>query len=117
MNTLFDEQLKNYAELAVLTGCNLQPGQELFVSADVSQVQLVRHVVRCAYEHGAKNVTVQFGDEQIGRMQYDFKPAEAFKEFPSGAPFCKMAWPSAVRRCCSFPARTRRPWPASIRPS
>ena len=56
----FDQKLAKYAQLAVKTGCNLQPGQELYVSADVTQVQLVRHVVRCAYEAGACNVHVQW---------------------------------------------------------
>ncbi len=78
----FEEQLEKYAELAVKTGCNLQKDQELFVSADVSQTPLVRLIVRCAYESGAKNVTVNFSDEKIGRMNYDYKPAEAFKRFP-----------------------------------
>lgn len=78
----FDQKLAKYAQLAVKTGCNLQPGQELYVSADVTQVQLVRHVVRCAYEAGASNVHVQWSDEVVGRMHYDYKPAESFSEFP-----------------------------------
>ena len=82
MNGSIDAKLERYAALAVKTGCNLQPGQELYVSADVSQVQLVRHVVRCAYEAGASNVHVQWGDEVIGRMTYDYKPADAFSVFP-----------------------------------
>lgn len=78
----FEDSLKKYARLAVMTGCNLQPGQELYVSADVAQVQLVRHVVRCAYENGASNVHVQWADEVVGRMNYDYKPAESFNDFP-----------------------------------
>lgn len=83
MDTAFDKKLQQYAKLAVETGCNLDRGQELFVSADVSQVELVRHVVRCAYEAGASDVTVRFTDEKISRMNYDYKPAESFKEFPA----------------------------------
>ncbi len=78
-----DARLEKYARLAVETGCNLQPGQELYVNADVTQVPLVRHIVRCAYEAGAANVTTQFGDERIGRMNYDYKPADSFKDYPA----------------------------------
>ena len=82
MNNTLDEKLKRYAELVVKVGCALKEGQEFYVSADVSQVQLVRHVVRCAYESGASNVHVQWADEVVGRMNYDYKSVESFKEFP-----------------------------------
>lgn len=78
----FDEKLDRYAYTIVHTGLNIQPEQELYVSADVTQAPLARLVVRHAYEAGAKNVVVQFGDEGVGRLHYDYKPAEAFLEFP-----------------------------------
>ena len=76
------EALAKYANLLVKGGCNLQPGQELYVSADVSQAQLVRLVVAAAYEAGASNVTTNFSDEQISRINYQSKPLEAFAQFP-----------------------------------
>ncbi|MCH4185107.1 MAG: aminopeptidase [Eggerthellaceae bacterium] len=82
MDSITSEELKRYAQLAVMTGCNLQPGQTLFVSADVTQVDLVRAIVKCAYEHGAGDVTTFLGDERIGRMQYEYRSAESFKTFP-----------------------------------
>jgi len=83
MDSTFDEKLRKYAETTVKVGCNLQPGQELFVSADVCQAPLVRHIVRCAYESGASDVTVSFGDEHVGRMHYEYRSAESFKDFPA----------------------------------
>ncbi len=82
MTLSFDEKLARYARLAVETGCALRQGQELFVAADVSQVALVRHIVKCAYEAGAARVTTRFTDEKIVRYDYDYQPAEAFKTFP-----------------------------------
>lgn len=78
----FQEKLKAYAKLAVLKGCNLQKNQELFVSADISQAQLVRLIVAEAYANGASNVTVRWTDECVGRMGYDNRPLSAFETFP-----------------------------------
>ena len=82
MGHSLDKQLRKYADLAVHSGCALKKGQELFVSADVSQAELVRMIVKSAYEAGASNVTVHFGDEVVGRMHYEYKPVEAFEQFP-----------------------------------
>lgn len=76
------EALKKYAHLLVCGGCNLQPGQELYVSADVTQAPLVRMVVAEAYAAGASNVTSYFSDEQISRINYDSKSVEACGQFP-----------------------------------
>ena len=54
------EQLTAYARLLVRTACNLEQGQELFVSADVTQAALVRLVVEQAYAAGASKVTVEW---------------------------------------------------------
>ena len=78
----FEEYLDRYAKLAIHTGCNLQPGQELFVSADLSQAELVRRIVREAYESGSGEVTVRWSDETCGRMRYDYRPLESFGTFP-----------------------------------
>lgn len=76
------EQLTAYARLLVRTACNLEQGQELFVSADVTQAALVRLVVEQAYAAGASKVTVRYTDEQVARMDYNARPVEAFREFP-----------------------------------
>lgn len=74
--------LEKYARLLVCGGCNIQPGQELYVSADVTQAPLVRLIVAQAYAAGASNVTTYFTDEQVSRTNYDCKPVESFREFP-----------------------------------
>ncbi|MDO4503274.1 MAG: aminopeptidase [Coriobacteriia bacterium] len=76
------EQLTKYARLLVRTACNLEEGQELFVSADVTQAPLTRLVVAEAYAAGASNVTVRYTDEQVSRLGYDARPVEAFQQFP-----------------------------------
>ena len=71
-----------YAELAVKKGVNLQPGQQLEVRADISQAPLVRHVVKAAYAAGAKQVFVNWSDEETSKIRFFDAPAESFKDFP-----------------------------------
>lgn len=71
-----------YAELAVKKGVNIQPGQQLEVRADISQAPLVRHVVKAAYAAGAKQVFVNWSDEETTKIRYFDAPADSFKEFP-----------------------------------
>ncbi|GAA3411041.1 aminopeptidase [Paenibacillus hodogayensis] len=74
--------LEQYAELAVRVGINVRQGQTLVVSAPLSAVELVRLIVRKAYEAGAKNVHVEWNDEQLTRIKYQLAPDEAFQEYP-----------------------------------
>ncbi|KAA0545435.1 aminopeptidase [Bacillus sp. BGMRC 2118] len=78
----FEENLEKYAELAVKVGVNVQPGQPLFVNADISSAPFVRKVVRKAYEAGAKYVQVEWSDEVVTRTRYDHAPDESFEYFP-----------------------------------
>jgi len=62
------EQMKNYAELAVKVGVNLQPGQHLvigFASRQVlpEHIEFARLLTTAAYDAGAKFVHVDYGDE------------------------------------------------------
>ncbi|MFC4619237.1 aminopeptidase [Camelliibacillus cellulosilyticus] len=79
----FQTALQNYAELAVKIGVNVQKGQTLVVNAPVSALDFVRQVVKKAYEAGAKTVYVEWNDQVISRMAYDYAPMEAFEEFPT----------------------------------
>jgi aminopeptidase len=60
-----DELLRRYAELAVHVGCNLQPGQQLFVSCFVEHAPLARAIAEVAYEAGADRVEVNYGDQYV----------------------------------------------------
>jgi aminopeptidase len=62
-----DELLRRYAELAVRVGCNLQPGQQLFVGCFVEHAPLARVIAEVAYEAGADRVDVVYGDQHVRR--------------------------------------------------
>lgn len=75
-------ELEKYAELAVRVGINVQQGQTLVVSAPLTAVELVRKIARKAYEAGAKNVHVEWNDEELTLIKYKLAPEEAFHEYP-----------------------------------
>ncbi|GIP26011.1 aminopeptidase [Paenibacillus sp. J23TS9] len=74
----FEDKLNNYAELAVKIGANVQPGQTLVVSAAIDAAELVRLIVKKAYEAGANFVKVNYTDEVVTRLRYDLAPEESF---------------------------------------
>lgn len=78
----FEQKLENLADLAVRVGINLQQGQTLVVNAPIVAVEFVRKVAKKAYEAGAKNVHVEWHDEQLALTKYLLAPDEAFTEFP-----------------------------------
>ncbi len=78
----FEQNLEKYAELSVKIGVNIQPGQTLVVNAPISSAEFVRLVAIQAYEVGAKNVHVEWGDEELTKIKFEKAPEEAFKEYP-----------------------------------
>ena len=78
----FQTNLEKYAELAVKVGVNVQPGQTLVVNTTLEGADLVRLIVRKAYESGANQVIVNWNDDIVGRTKYELAPDEAFKEYP-----------------------------------
>jgi len=78
----FEEKLAKYAELAVRIGVNLQSGQELLISAQLHDAPFVRLVTKKAYEAGAKQVHIDWEDEEISRLNFLLAPEESFHEFP-----------------------------------
>jgi aminopeptidase len=78
----FEQLLEQYAELAVRMGVNIQPGQTLVVTAPITSAELIRKIAKKAYEAGAKNVHVEWNDDQISYLKYKLAPDEAFLEYP-----------------------------------
>lgn len=78
----FQEKLEKYAELAVKVGVNIQTGQTLVINAALDSADIIRLIVKKAYEAGAKNVIVNWNDDAVSRLKYDLAPDEAFHEYP-----------------------------------
>lgn len=79
----FTEKQQQYARLLVKLGVNVQPGQELVVRCTAETAPFVRLVAKAAYEAGAKEVIVHFGDEILKRLRYENAPMEVFESVPA----------------------------------
>ena len=73
---------EEYAKLAVINGVNVQKGQLLVLSAPVEAYDLIRQCVKVAYEAGASKVIVNYDDDQISRMHYEYMPLEELCDVP-----------------------------------
>lgn len=78
----FTEKLNTYAQLAVEVGVNIQKGQHVVINASTDVRDLVRLLAKHSYEKGAKNVTVNWQDDELSRLKYEMAPFEAFEEYP-----------------------------------
>ncbi|MCO5090126.1 aminopeptidase [Bosea sp. (in: a-proteobacteria)] len=75
-------RLDKLAKVAIRVGLNLQPGQDLFLTAPVSALPLVRLIARHAYEAGAGLVTPMLSDEEVTLARYRHAPDLSFDRAP-----------------------------------
>jgi aminopeptidase len=65
-------KLDRLAEVAIKVGLNLQPGQDLLLTAPAAALPLVRRIAEHAYKAGAGLVTPFFSDEAVTLSRYRF---------------------------------------------
>ncbi|OYX72097.1 MAG: aminopeptidase [Rhizobiales bacterium 32-66-11] len=75
-------QLDRLAEVAVKVGLDLQPGQDVFLTAPIAALPLVRRIVEHAYKAGAGLVTPMFSDEEMTLARYRFGADSSFDRAP-----------------------------------
>lgn len=78
----FEEKLDRFARVAVHVGLNLQPGQDLLISASVEMMPLVRRITEHAYKAGALIVTTFYGDDEAILARYKYAPDASFDHAP-----------------------------------
>lgn len=80
---MIDEKTKEkYAELALRKGVNLQKNQALMVNAPIEGADFTRIVVRKAYELGAKDVHINWVDDELTLLKYENAPDEVLNNVP-----------------------------------
>jgi len=75
-------KLDRLAEVAVKVGLDLQPGQDLVLTAPVAALPLVRRIAVHAYKAGAGLVTPFFSDEELTLARFHNAPDAAFDRAP-----------------------------------
>ncbi len=78
-----DDRLCAYARLAVRAGLNLQPGQELQISALVEHAPLARAVAAAGWEAGASYVEVFYVDQHVKHELIEHGSDDALTRTPS----------------------------------
>ncbi len=73
---------RKYAELLLREGVNVQPGQEVAVTAPAAALPFVRMVVEEAYKAGAGHVTVMWKDDELSRLEYENVETSWFEKVP-----------------------------------
>jgi aminopeptidase len=76
-------KLDRLAEVAVKVGLQLQPGQDVFLTAPSSALPLVRRIAEHAYKAGAGLVTPLLSDEEITLARYRFARDDSFDRAPN----------------------------------
>ena len=75
--------LEKYAELIVKQGVNVQPGQDVVITSDVCNANLVKAIAKEAYKVGARDVIPYYVDEDLTRLRYDHNDVDYFKNVPN----------------------------------
>ncbi len=87
MASTFEERLDRYGDLLLRVGLNLQQGQTLVIhgaqAGDPTVVEFIRATVRKAYDLGAHDVVVFWGDPILDRVRVDRAPLETLGEAPT----------------------------------
>jgi aminopeptidase len=78
----FEEKLDRFAKVAVHVGLNLQPGQELVISASTEMMPLVRRITEHAYKAGALLVTTLYADDETALARYKYADDSSFDHAP-----------------------------------
>ncbi|MCL7464657.1 aminopeptidase [Phaeovulum sp. NW3] len=75
-------KLDRLAEVAVRVGLNLQPGQDLILTAPVAALPLVRRIAAAAYRAGAGVVTPLLSDEEVTLARFANADDASFDRAP-----------------------------------
>lgn len=65
--------LRSYARLIAHCGVNIQPGQEVFIEADLDQPEFVQMLVEECYKCKAKKVVVDWNYQPLQKIHYRYR--------------------------------------------
>lgn len=82
MTEPFDHLLEKYARLVVRVGVNVQPGQQVVISAVPEQADAARALAAEAYRVGASRVSIQYDDPFLQRAAVEHAPEEILGTTP-----------------------------------
>lgn len=72
--------LKDYAELIVKSGLNVQKGQSVIVTASTENAEFALMCVEECYKRGAESVNVDWTNQSLDRLTYKYRTLESLKK-------------------------------------
>lgn len=78
----FNQLLTKYARLLIQKGINVQKDDYVQINTDLEQAPLVRILIKEAYEAGAKKVFVNWTDDQVSRLGYEYQSVDTLTDIP-----------------------------------
>ncbi len=73
------EKIKNYAKLVIKMGQSVKPGQLVVLRVPTECREFAHVLVEYAYKSGAKKVYLEWQDDVITRLRYEYEPLENFE--------------------------------------
>ena len=65
--------LREYARLIARSGVNVQPGQEVFIAAELDQPEFVKMLVEECYKCKAKKVVVDWSYQPLQKLHFRYR--------------------------------------------
>lgn len=75
----YQQKLRQYAQLIVKVGMNIQPQQPVFIRSSVEALELTHLIVEEAYLLGASDVRVVYTDPTLTRLKFEHESVDYFK--------------------------------------
>ena len=79
---VIEEKLREYAQLLVQVGLNIQREQTLVISSPVECAFFARLCAEEAYAVGCREVVMSWSDDALGRMKYLHAAEDVFDTVP-----------------------------------
>ncbi len=73
-------QIENYAKLIINMGQSVKTGQLVVLRVPTECREFAHYLVEYAYQAGAKKVYLEWNDDRITRLKYEYEPIENFEE-------------------------------------
>lgn len=75
----YQDKLRQYAQLLVRVGMNVQDKQPVFIRSSVEALELTHLVVEEAYIAGASDVRVEYADPRLKRLKFEYESLDHFE--------------------------------------
>ena len=79
------ERIEKYADLIIQKGVNIQQGQPLMINCPLELSDFAKTLAKKAYERGASEVVLNWADDDLTLLKYQYAPLEVFEQYPQGA--------------------------------